>query len=99
MREGLRRDLLTQKVLEREVASKITVTDQDITEFFNANRAQFNRAEDAYHIAQIVVTPVREPQAVNRSGNDATTPQEAAAQGPDADGASEGGHALRRPGR
>lgn len=80
MREGLRRDLLTQKVLEREVASKITVTDQDITEFFNANRAQFNRAEDAYHIAQIVVTPVREPQAVNRSGNDATTPQEAAAK-------------------
>ncbi len=80
MRDGMRRDLLAQKVLEREVVSKITVTDQDVTEFFNANRAQFNRPEDAYHIAQIVVTPGREPQQVNRSGNDAATPQEAAAK-------------------
>ena len=80
MRERLRTDLLVQKVLEREVVSKITVTDQDVTEFFNANRAQFSRTEDAYHIAQIVVTPAREPQAVNRSGNDAATPQEAAAK-------------------
>ena len=80
MRERLRTDLLVQKVLEREVVSKITVTDQDITEFFNANRAQFSRTEDAYHIAQIVVTPAREPQVVNRSGNDAATPQEAAAK-------------------
>ena len=78
MREWLRRDLLAQKVLQHEVASKITVTDQDITGFFEANRAEFNRTEDAYHIAQIVVTPGREPQQVNRSGNDAVTPQEAA---------------------
>jgi len=80
MREGLRRDLIMQKVLDREVASKITVTDQDITDFFNANRAQFNLAEDAFHIAQIVVTPVRDPEVANRSGNDASTPQEAAAK-------------------
>ncbi len=78
MREGLHRDLLIQKVFEREVLSKITVTDQDITEFFNSNRAQFSRTEDAYHIAQIVVTPVREAELANRTGDDATTPQEAA---------------------
>jgi len=77
MREGLRRDLLTQKVIEREVVSKITVTDEDITAFFTANRAQFNRTEDAYRIAQIVVTPVRDQQIANRTGDDATTPQEA----------------------
>ena len=99
MREGLRADLLAQKVLEREVVSKITVTDQDVTEFFNANRAQFSRTEDAYHIAQIVVTPVREPQVVNRSGNDAATPAGGGRQGADADGASEGGRALRRSSR
>jgi peptidyl-prolyl cis-trans isomerase SurA len=80
MRDGLRRDMLTQKVLEREVQSKVTVTDQDIADFFAANRAQFNRTEDAYHIAQIVVTPVKEPQVVNRSGNDAATPQDAGAK-------------------
>lgn len=80
MREGLRLDMLTQKVLEREVVSKVTVTDQDIAAFFAANRAQFNRTEDAYHLAQIVVTPGRDPQVANRSGNDAATPQEAAAK-------------------
>lgn len=78
MRDGLRRDLITQKVFEREVTSKITVTDQDVTAFFTANRAQFNRTEDAYRIAQIVVTPVRDQEIGNRTGDDATTPQAAA---------------------
>jgi len=80
MREGLRRDLLVQKLFEREVTSKVTVTDQDIRAFFDANRAQFNRLEDAYRIAQIVITPVRDAQNTNRTGSDATTPQEAAAK-------------------
>lgn len=80
MREGLRRDLLIQKVIEREVGSKIAVSDQDITAFFSANRAQFNRTEDAYRIAQIVVTPVRDQQVNNRTGDDATTPQQAASK-------------------
>ena len=78
MREGLRRQLLAQKVIEREVTSKITVTDQEITEFFDTNRAQFNLAEEAFHVAQIIITPVREPRLSNRTGDDATTPQAAA---------------------
>ena len=78
MREGLRRDMLVQKLFEREVSAKVVVTDQEITAFFDANRAQFNRTEDAYRIAQIVITPVRDARIANRSGNDATTPQEAA---------------------
>ena len=80
MREGLRRDMLANKVMEREVIAKVTVTDQDIKNFFEANRASFNRAEDAYHIAQITVTPMRANQQINRSGNDAGTPQEAQAK-------------------
>jgi peptidyl-prolyl cis-trans isomerase SurA len=80
MRDGLRRDLLTKKVLDREVVSKVTVTDQEISDFFNANRAQFNLPEEAFHLAQIVVTPVRDAQLTNRSGDDATTPQAATAK-------------------
>src|SRR5207302_10301641 len=78
MRDGLRRELVTQKVIEREVGSKINVTDQDVSDFFNANRAQFNIAEEGYHLAQIVVTPVRDAQVANRTGDDAATPQQAA---------------------
>ena len=79
MREGLRRELLTQKLIDREVISKVNVTEQEITDFFNANRAQFNIKEDAYRIAQIVVTPQR-GQIANRTGDDAATPQTAAAK-------------------
>ena len=80
LREALRRDLVAQKVIEREVTSKITVTDQDIDDFFEANKAQFNLTEDAFHIAQIVVTPIRDAGLNNRTGDDATTRQAAAAK-------------------
>ena len=80
LREGLRRELLTRKVVSQEVASKVAVTDPEITAFFNANRAQFNVPEESYHIAQIVITPVREAQVANRSGDDATTPEAATAK-------------------
>ena len=80
MREGLRRELVTQKVLEQEVGSKITVTDKEVTDFFSAARAQFNVPEESYRIAQIVVTPVRDSQIANGTGDDATTPQAAVAK-------------------
>ena len=38
----------TVERIEQEVTSKISVTDQEITDFFNANRAQFNLPEDAF---------------------------------------------------
>jgi peptidyl-prolyl cis-trans isomerase SurA len=80
MRDGLRRELIVRKVMEREVGAKVSVTDQEVTTFFNANRAQFNFPEDAYHLGQIVVTPGPDPQGTNRTGDDATTPQAAAAK-------------------
>lgn len=80
MREGVRRDLLAQKVIEREVTAKAVVSDQEVTDFFNANKAQFNLPEDAYRLAQIVVTGQKEPQIANRTGDDAATPQAAQAK-------------------
>jgi peptidyl-prolyl cis-trans isomerase SurA len=80
MREGLRRELLSQKVIEQEVGSKISVSEKEVSDFFAANRSQFNVAEDSYHIAQIVVTPVREAQLSNGTGDDAATPQAAVAK-------------------
>jgi peptidyl-prolyl cis-trans isomerase SurA len=80
MREGLRHELLTRKVFDQEVGSKITVSSQEVSDFFLANRSQFNLTEDAYRIAQIVITPVREAQLTNRTGDDASTPQAAAAK-------------------
>ena len=80
MRDRLRRQLTAQKVMDREVASKVAVTDQQVSDFFSANRQQFNLPEEAYHLAQIVVTPIPDQQLANRTGDDATTPQAAAAK-------------------
>jgi peptidyl-prolyl cis-trans isomerase SurA len=80
MRDGLRREMVVQKLLAREVSARISVTDQEISAFFEANRSRFNRTEDAYRVAQIVITPVKEEQTANRTGSDATTPQEARAK-------------------
>ena len=78
MKEPLRREMIANKLLEQEVTKKVAVSDQEITDFYNANKAQFTIAEESYRLGQIVVTPDRNPQQVNRTGNDAATPQEAA---------------------
>ena len=80
MRQALRQDLIAQKVIEREVTSKITITDQDVTDFFQTNKALFNLSEEAVHLAQIRITPVRDAGLNNRTGDDATTVQAAAAK-------------------
>ena len=77
LKNTLRRELSIQKLINREVVSKVLISDQDINEFYNANRAQFNVAEPQYRIAQIVVTPRKEPQIRNRKNDDATNEAEA----------------------
>jgi peptidyl-prolyl cis-trans isomerase SurA len=77
LKRDLRRQLSIQKLLNREVAAKVTITDQDVNDFYNANRSQFNVAEAQYRISQIVITPRKEPQVRNRKNDDATNEAEA----------------------
>jgi len=77
LKSDLRRQLSIQKLLNREVVAKISITDQDVSDFYNANRPQFNVAEPQYHIAQILVTPRKEQQIRNRKNDDATNEAEA----------------------
>jgi peptidyl-prolyl cis-trans isomerase SurA len=77
LKRDLRRQLSIQKLLNREVVAKIAITDQDVADFYSANKAQFNVAEPQYRIAQIVVTPRKEPQIRNRKNDDATNEAEA----------------------
>jgi peptidyl-prolyl cis-trans isomerase SurA len=77
LKKGLKRQLSTEKLLNREVVAKISITDQDVTDFYNSNKPQFNVAEPQYRIAQIVVTPRKEPQIRNRKNDDATNEAEA----------------------
>jgi peptidyl-prolyl cis-trans isomerase SurA len=76
-KRALRQQLSIQKLINREVVSKITITEQDITDFYNANLPQFNVAEPLYHVAQILVTPVKDRQIRNRKNDDATNDAQA----------------------
>jgi peptidyl-prolyl cis-trans isomerase SurA len=77
LKEDLRRQITVQKLLNREVVAKISITDADISAFYNQNRPQFNVAEAQYRVAQILVTPHKDPQLHNRKNDDATTDVEA----------------------
>jgi peptidyl-prolyl cis-trans isomerase SurA len=77
LKNDIRRQLSVQKLLNREVIAKISITDQDVTDFYNKNRAQFNVAEPQYHIAQIVITPHPDPSVHNRKNDKATNDGEA----------------------
>jgi peptidyl-prolyl cis-trans isomerase SurA len=77
LRSDIRRQLSIQKLLNREVVAKISITDQDVADFYNKNRSQFNVPEPQYHIAQIVVTPVPDPTVRNRKNDKAANEAEA----------------------
>jgi peptidyl-prolyl cis-trans isomerase SurA len=77
LKRDLRRQLSIQKLLNREVAAKVTITDQDVVDFYNTNRNQFNVAEPQFRIFQIVITPRKDPQVRNRKNDDATNEAEA----------------------
>jgi peptidyl-prolyl cis-trans isomerase SurA len=77
LKRDLRRQLSIQKLLNREVVAKISISDQDVNDFYNANHNQFNVAEPQYRISQIVITPRKDPQVRNRKNDDATNEAEA----------------------
>jgi peptidyl-prolyl cis-trans isomerase SurA len=77
-KDGIRRELSVQKVLDADVNDKVTITDQQVAAFYEQNRAQFNLKEPQYRLAQIIVTAAKDPQTRNRMNDDAGTLDEAA---------------------
>jgi len=77
LRNDIRRQLSIQKLLNREVVSKISISEQDVTDFYDSNRAQFNVVEPRYHIAEIVITSHPDPTVYNRKNDKATNEAEA----------------------
>jgi peptidyl-prolyl cis-trans isomerase SurA len=76
-KRDLRRSLTVEKVLNKEVTSKINVSDQDITDYYNGHKAEFNLIEPQYHLAQIWVTTTPNPQVHNLKNDKAQNEAEA----------------------
>jgi peptidyl-prolyl cis-trans isomerase SurA len=67
----IRHDLTQRKLLNKEIESKINITDAQIGSFYAAHKAEYNLIEPQYHLAQIIVTDAPAQQAGNLQNNKA----------------------------
>lgn len=73
----LRRDLSVQKLFNKDITSRIAITDKDVTDFYNANKSGFNLAEPQVHLAQILVTAAPDPNVRNLKSDKAQNEEQA----------------------
>ncbi len=81
LKKEIRRNRTQEKLFNKEINSKINITDADISNYYNAHKADFDLIEPRYHLAQIVVTPQPAPpqqqQPINMQNSKATNDVEA----------------------
>jgi peptidyl-prolyl cis-trans isomerase SurA len=77
VKHDIRRSLTINKLLSKEIDSRITVTDADVAKYYNAHKAEYNLIESQYHLAQIRVTSQPAEQAGNLQNSKATSDAEA----------------------
>jgi len=55
-KQEVRRNLTIEKLLNKEIASKVTISDADIQSYYNEHKSQFNVIEPQYYLAHIFVS-------------------------------------------
>jgi peptidyl-prolyl cis-trans isomerase SurA len=71
-KRDIRRSLTKEKLLNKEIESKINITDSQISSFYAQHKSEFNVVEPQYHLAQIVVTAAPAQQTSNLQNNKAS---------------------------
>ena len=56
LKDQIRREESVKKLINKEITSRISITDAEIQQFFEQNRASFNVPETRFHLSQILVT-------------------------------------------
>jgi len=77
LKTQLRQDLSVQKLFNKEITSHINVSDKDVAEFYNTNKASFNLPEPQIHLSQILVTSTPNPELRNLKNDKAQTDEQA----------------------
>ena len=77
VKRDVRRSLTLDKLLNKEIYSKVTITDADVSSYYTKHKDEFNLIETQYHLAEIRVTGVPSAQPGNLQGSKATTDAEA----------------------
>ena len=68
LKRDIRRGLTRDKLINKEIESKINITDAQISAFYAAHKADFDLVEPTYHLAQIIVTTMPTPPNGNMPG-------------------------------
>ena len=69
--------LTSDKLLNKEIESKINITDAESPATMRTHKSEFNLIEPQYHLAEIVVTAGPAQQAGNLQNNKATSEADA----------------------
>lgn len=77
LRSRVRKDESVKKLFNKDITSKIIISDADVAGFYNANRGSFNLPEPQVHMAQILVTSNPDPNVHNLKNDKAKTDEEA----------------------
>ncbi len=77
LKKQIRRKLTGDKLINKEIESKINITDADINGYYTQHKSEFNVIEPQYHLAWIVVTSGPSQQAGNLQNNKATSDADA----------------------
>ena len=77
LKREIRRQLTRDKLVNKEIESKINITDTEIADYYNAHKADFNTIEPQYHLAQILVTAAPSQQPANLQNNKASGEEDA----------------------
>jgi peptidyl-prolyl cis-trans isomerase SurA len=77
LKAQLRQDLSIQKLINKEITSHISISDKDVSDFYNSNKASFNFPEPQVHMAQILVTATADPNVRNLKNDKAQNEDQA----------------------
>ena len=77
MKAQLKRDLSITKLFNKEITSHISISDKDVTDFYNANKSSFNFPEPQVHLAQILVSPTPDANVRNLKNDKAQNDEQA----------------------
>jgi peptidyl-prolyl cis-trans isomerase SurA len=80
LKAQLRREMSIAKLLNKETTSHISITDKDVVDYYNTNKARFNFPEPRIHLAQILVTPQPNPNVRNLKSDKAQNEAQAEAK-------------------
>ena len=72
LKKEIRHQLTERKLLNKEIESKINITDAEISSYYAAHKTEWNFIENQFHVAQIVVTTAPAQQTGNLQNNKAS---------------------------